>query len=176
MSREGNQAGEGTRLRGRTEGGRREDGGRTELRQARASHLTKTCECGSGSTSSPACYPIVRLPADSQPNAFSGDNTERRISSLSRQLPSIIHRAGGEPLTPLSLQKQTKRERKEDGGMEGEIQPRRGGGGIMGATLFHTGLSPAVTPSTPLNGACHSTGPPHQSPGLEIPSGQRRNI
>lgn len=33
---------------------------------------------------------------------------------------------------------------------------RRGVGGIVGATLFHTGLSPAVTPSTPLNGACHS--------------------
>lgn len=33
---------------------------------------------------------------------------------------------------------------------------RRGVGSIMGATLFHTGLSPAVTPSTPLNGACHS--------------------
>lgn len=26
----------------------------------------------------------------------------------------------------------------------------------MGATLFHMGLSPAVTPSMPLNGACHS--------------------
>lgn len=37
----------------------------------------------------------------------------------------------------------------------------------MGATLFHTGLSPAVTPSTPLNGACHSARPRRDLTGQE---------
>lgn len=37
----------------------------------------------------------------------------------------------------------------------------------MGAALFHTGLSPAVTPSTPLNGACHSAGARRDLTGQE---------
>lgn len=37
----------------------------------------------------------------------------------------------------------------------------------MGAALFHTGLSPAVTPSTLLNGACHSAEPRRDLTGQE---------
>lgn len=37
---------------------------------------------------------------------------------------------------------------------------RRGSGRIAGVTLFHMGLSPAVTPSTAVNGDCHSAGAP----------------
>lgn len=52
--------------------------------------------------------------------------------------------AAAQPVTPASV-------------VDGK---RRGVGCIVGASLFHTGLSPAVTPSTPLNGGCHSAGAP----------------